>query len=152
MNKLTFNHPLRELYFTSGYTPPQYTEHNKLKQDGYVLEGIFNKNFESIINLKTKETKSSFLRELIDDLELITYNAIYGDISYIKSSKPLKDFQKDEIYNMVLNKPDNITLYDYIQTLDLGNGFDYLLLTYMFSIDIIDIVRDNAYFKDAYLK
>ncbi len=51
-----------------------------------------------------------------------------------------------------LNKPDNITLYDYIQTLDLGEGFDKLLLNYMFSIDIIDIVSTSADFdfKDAF--
>ena len=39
MSGLTFNHPLKDLYFANGYTPPKFTEHNKLRQDGYVLEG-----------------------------------------------------------------------------------------------------------------
>lgn len=99
-----------------------------------------------VIELKDKYTKSKLLRDLVDDVKLIKFKPYkHSDIEfeYLKTSKSLKLFEKDEWFTKALDN-NNIPLDEHIMRLGIEIGFDYILMNYM---DTLGYILHGSHFK-----
>lgn len=111
-----------------------------------------NITIHTVIELKNKYTKSKLLRELVDDVELIKFKPYKNndiEFEYLKTSKSLKLFEKDEWFNKALNNIDinnNIImpLDEHLIRLGIEPDFDYVLMNYM---DTIRYILHGSHFK-----
>lgn len=135
---LTFTHPPAEIYFLLGIPLPQaYKQYQQEHDDGrvFALCSCSDINAQMVIDLKTSDTKSATLRQIVDDMTLITVNLINSTIRYLRLSKPIFEYPEDAIVKscLIFFEIDSHErcIYEHVQSLGVEPQWDYVLLHYL---------------------